>query len=215
MALIHISRYFTTGQSETYFSRYLSNGNLDLSYANNGIRDVGYFEFAPYKIIRQANSRLLAYGGSSGIDGPTVTIIRFYENGFMDNSFSGNGVFSQDMVPVGMRLAPDGAILGVSSTPWYSGFEDFAVYRLNNNPLSVEENYKSNVGVFPNPTSDFIMVSCTECSLRNIPYQITDAFGRVVIRGKIAETPIISLEGLTTGIYYLATAETTVKLIKK
>ena len=79
---------------------------------------------------------------------------------------------------------------------WY-GFDDLII---SSNPLSTNDFKLKTLKIYPNPTSDFIMINglTTEAS-----YEIYNTIGQKVKRGVVLENEKIDIQNLTNGIYVL------------
>ncbi|WP_432412360.1 T9SS type A sorting domain-containing protein [Rasiella sp. SM2506] len=167
------------------------------------------------RVIIQENQRFLVMYQPIGMvgTGGRVGISRYFSNGFEDSSFSFDRAAFPILTNANFLIDSDGKVV-VSGGG--RAFEDFFMYRLNNNPLGIEENTQNIFTVFPNPANDFITISCTECYLTNKPYQITDTSGKVIQQANFSvENPTVSMEGFANGLYYLTIENTTVKLVKQ
>jgi surface protein len=72
--------------------------------------------------------------------------------------------------------------------------------------LGTESIDKSSVSLYPNPTSNVLNIK-TNANIANQPYAITDALGKIVLKGKLNEgNNTINVEQLSKGIYYLKVA---------
>jgi hypothetical protein len=68
--------------------------------------------------------------------------------------------------------------------------------------LSVDENIKSNLKVYPNPTSNVLNISVVNI-LNNQPYKIVDTLGKTILQGNLNEgVNAINVAQLSKGIYY-------------
>jgi surface protein len=66
---------------------------------------------------------------------------------------------------------------------------------------------KSSVSLYPNPTLNILNIKAND-NLANQPYIITDALGKVILKGKLNEGDTgINVEHLSKGIYYLKVAD--------
>ncbi len=169
------------------------------------------------RVIIQENQRILAVFQPVGmvfLGGP-IDVKRYFSDGFVDPSLSYNREDFQDLYESNFIIDTDGKIVVVGSKSENFG-SDLLAFRLNNNVLGVQENTRNNFTVSPNPTSDFITISCSECSLTNKTYQITDATGKIIQTDIFSmENPTVSIEGFAAGLYYLTIEHTTVTLVKQ
>jgi hypothetical protein len=72
--------------------------------------------------------------------------------------------------------------------------------------LGTEEFDKSSLNLYPNPTSSVLNIKA-DATISNQPYTITDALGKIVLKGKLNEgETTINVEHLSKGIYYIKLA---------
>ena len=77
---------------------------------------------------------------------------------------------------------------------------------LNCADLGTEAFNKMSLSLYPNPASSFLNIKA-HTNLVNHPYSITDALGKIVLKGKLNEGDTgINVEHLSTGIYYIKVA---------
>lgn len=79
--------------------------------------------------------------------------------------------------------------------------QSIELYALNVNSLN-PMNVKANL--FPNPTSDFVMLSIKNTNITGLSYEIFDVNGRNLLSKKISQSDSpISLQNFASGIYIL------------
>ena len=63
--------------------------------------------------------------------------------------------------------------------------------------------------IYPNPVKDSLTIDCGNINnIANQPYNITDALGKVILKGKLNEGDnSINVEQLSKGIYYLKVSD--------
>jgi surface protein len=72
--------------------------------------------------------------------------------------------------------------------------------------LGTEAFDKSSITLYPNPTSSILNIK-VDANLTNQPYKISDALGKIVLKGKLNEgDTTINVEPLSKGIYYIKVA---------
>ena len=72
--------------------------------------------------------------------------------------------------------------------------------------LNTEDFSKNSVSLYPNPTLNILNIKAND-NLANQPYAITDALGKIVLKGKLNEGDTgIKVEHLSKGIYYIKIA---------
>jgi len=84
------------------------------------------------------------------------------------------------------------------------------------NITGITANEKSKIRIFPNPTSDFIIVESDNDILL---YTLTDELGKVLTKSEISHSKKINFKELSAGVYFLTTIDqnnktTTFKIIK-
>ena len=216
LALMHRRGDVNPSDAETFFVRFLENGEIDSSFANNGIRHTSFPYFIPKKIIVQENNRLLVAGGFFTIEAALVDIKRFYSDGHTDTSFTGGTVDTYEIDFSDAVLQADGKIVAVGTTPFYTKAIDFAVFRFNNDVLAIVEQMRQQITISPNPSSTIFNLSCSQCDLTNQKYIVTDILGKTVLDGSFrASEYSIDLSTYQNGLYFLRIGSTTIKLLKK
>lgn len=194
--------------------RFLENGNLDPSFGDNGVFTHEGFGTQLFFIETDSSNRIFAFGTEYGPVFNTVYMTRFKSDGSIDESFGDSSSISENFNGTGFLTLGDSKFIAYGHTN--TAFENFVVTRYNNSVLGLKENNRTSFTIFPNPTNDFVTISCAECFLTNKTYQITDATGKVVKQGALnGENPTVSMEALATGLYYLTIENTTVKLVKQ
>lgn len=203
--------------SESFFIQLLPNGSLDTGFGNKGVREISHNTFSPLKVIRQENDRTLFIGREWSIDGGNYTILRSYTDGFIDPSFANQGRFIEPNLDAGEAIiTEDGGIVGCAFTPIFNGPQNIVLFKLLNSPLGVEEENSKKILIAPNPTNDLISITCTNCDLIGSVFRIFDATGREVQTGIFElDNPLISVESLAAGLYYLSIEATRIKFLKK
>jgi hypothetical protein len=86
-----------------------------------------------------------------------------------------------------------------------SGNDAVQVIRMVNvdSSLSIDENIKSNLKVYPNPTFNVLNIS-GDIFLSNQPYKILDTLGKVILKGNLVQDDnTINVAKLSKGVYYL------------
>lgn len=78
-------------------------------------------------------------------------------------------------------------------------------------PLNVAASGKSDIAVFPNPSSDHIYLTGTEHS----SFKIMNLTGQVVLQGRVNQGNPIMINMLSPGVYILKSDDTTIRFVKK
>lgn len=144
----HSNRDFVDGYRNynIVLARYISNGNLDSSFGNNGTieTDFGFSETA-YAIVLQADGKIVVGGSTEAIvlgnrPFPDFLIVRYMPDGTLDESFGQYGKVITDYsinrndIIRSMALQPDGKIIVAGSTqhlPTSTGELALARYKIN------------------------------------------------------------------------------------
>lgn len=86
--------------------------------------------------------------------------------------------------------------------------------------LNIGQNTDSQIFIFPNPTADYLNLSLNIGNNSKLKYQLYDSAGRLLlIKNNLKSNETISMEGLTSTVYYLNISENnqikkTFKIIK-
>jgi hypothetical protein len=68
----------------------------------------------------------------------------------------------------------------------------------------IEENNKINATIYPNPTTNELVVSIGENDLKNAKYKLKDSFGKLMIEGNITNTKTnLLLESVPSASYFI------------
>jgi uncharacterized delta-60 repeat protein len=213
------SQYLDSQSSTLHniYSRYLSNGDLDTSFGNNGYINPDIDNLWAIKILVQDNQRLLVYGHlitNFEEGGGTLYMARYKLGGSVDSSFDFESSSSL-YYPTDVLIQNDGKIVCLMTTPWYvGGGEDIIMKRYFNDPLSVPEFENQNITIYPNP-SNGIFILKSNSNLNETPYQIIDITGKVISKGKLTQNQAqIDLSTAQSGVYFLKTSKGVFRLLK-
>jgi hypothetical protein len=188
-----------------FITRFNEDGAYDLGFGYNGINSfsLNYFNLPGFTI--QQEGKIVIAGK---ID-PGLAIVRFLNNGFVDQAYGNNGVAIFDSSIVGdgtskhtISLQDDGKILvGTDS------LLSFYIARvLNDVGTGIQSNgaLYPTLQLFPNPASDQLIIEAS--FLRNRIYYSYDFkfHGQIVKQqqlNKIGDKLLIDVEDLSAGIY--------------
>jgi len=120
----------TSGDNEfsSFIARFLSNGDLDVSFAGSGYRnhDIDSLRDAAFEVLVQADGKIVVAGQTQSHFGfpPTsgnIFVVRYNSDGSTDTSFGSDGVITIDRPGaeeslLGMALRSDGSIIVAGST---------------------------------------------------------------------------------------------------
>lgn len=118
-------------------ARYNTNGTLDTTFSGDGIVVTdfgGSGTDSASAVAIQSDGKIVVAGNAGLNNNARVGVARYNANGTLDNTFSGDGLFTMDFVGTaggaaqGLAIQADGKIVVVGS----SG-SDFAIARLNSN----------------------------------------------------------------------------------
>jgi uncharacterized delta-60 repeat protein len=176
----------------SYFSsvRYLTNGDVDITYGNNGI--TSYFLSTDYREVNaihlQSDSKLLAVltKYNQPLESYNFKIMRYNPDNTHDGEFGGSegiemSFYSGYDEAFAIGLQSDSKIIVAGAT--YNGInEDFALVRYTNSvPLHVNR-YESNPAgfiIYPNPVKDVLKLSPIN-GTEILNYTIYNMMGQVV-----------------------------------
>ena len=122
---------------DLHVARYNTNGILDTTFGGDGIVATdfgGSGTDSAFAVAIQSDGKIVVAGNAGLANNARVGVARYNANGTLDNTFSGDGMFTMDFVGSaggaanGLAIQADGRIVIVGS----SG-SDFAIARLNSN----------------------------------------------------------------------------------
>ena len=203
----------------TRITRYTANGSFDGSFgAGQGFIDPDIVNLAAQTLIVQPNQRLLLYGELTDFfeGGGNTFIRRYFNNGSIDSTLNVSTVLNSEYFAEEMILQDDGKIVCMGVSAWYNGPEDFVIERYNNTPLSVTDIESGSLIAFPNPTQNKVTITYNLVENSIAPFQINDVSGKVLMEGNLTgNEATIDLSRLQSGLYFLNSANTTLRLIKE
>lgn len=217
--IVIAGRSVTTGVSFTSV-RYNVNGELDTSYAANGVASqaLGNDYRELNDVLLQADGKLLAV--LSKYNQPSNTydfrLMRFNPDGTPDADFGGAGGINTSFYngydeAFSVALQSDNKLIVAGST--YNGIsEDFALARYTNVILGREdfESSQYRIIAYPNPVKDVIYISGNYTGQE---FSIYDTTGKLLMNGEI--TPIgISMSALQSGMYVVKVGKESVKVVR-
>jgi uncharacterized delta-60 repeat protein/gliding motility-associated-like protein len=143
---IVVAGYTDNGSNDDIvLARFNSNGTPDNAFGTNGvvITQISDFDDFAYDIAIQPDGKIIiagSYNGTSTGFNSTAAVVRYNNDGTLDNSFGTGGIVS---TPVGsghthiygIRLQPDGKMIiaGYTAIDNSFFFEDFLLVRYNSN----------------------------------------------------------------------------------
>ncbi len=181
----------TTGQTSFAVLKYLKNGVLDNTFANNGILNSDMSSGQgdnPMALAIQSDGKLVVVGDSYGINGASkfkeAFIARYTANGSFDTSFAGVGYtkyragsFSNDTL-MGVKIQNDGKIVvvGYSKISTELGQRMILMRYLSNGSLDTTFGNNGVIRACPNYPSS----SCSGLGLQ------LQSDGKIVVAGNIS-----------------------------
>lgn len=135
--LLSDGKFLTVGSSGGDFAvaRYNSDGSLDKTFDVDGkqITNVGGSDDEAWNVTVQADNKLLVVG-YYGRYGENFGAVRYNNDGSLDTSFDGNGVFDDYYGLSGWAtcaaIQPDGKTV-IAGNYWYESGQVFGIIRLN------------------------------------------------------------------------------------
>ena len=175
--------------------KYRTDGTLDASFGNNGVvvQNFGSGDVI-YDMALQNGKFLCAGTSGSGFDDLDFTMIRFNPNGSLDTDFGDNGTLRTDIAggfdeANGIVIQQDGRI--VLAGKGNNGVQNDAVvvrYTDQINDVGLEQLAKSDIQLFPNPSTrgTWVNLNGLQSSLNNV--QLIDLQGRIVDNLQVNQT---------------------------
>ena len=153
-----------------YISKYNNLGLLDSSFGTNGRTIVSVNSFAEYAntITKQSDGKFLL-GGSyfNTLSTTDSLIVRFLQNGQIDNTFGTNGVFQVTVtsgtdIITDMIMTPNNQIVTTGYANYSTNF-DFSTLRINID-ITLDSNIEEKIfcNVYPNPVVDVFHIVSQE-----------------------------------------------------
>jgi PKD repeat protein len=127
----------------------------------------------------------------------------------------GDGNTSADSSPVHTYLS--GGTFHVKLLAGRCGAQDSVTQIINTVVLSLQTqlNERGSLNVYPGPTDDRINLNA-DADLVGADYSVYDSRGKAVLTGKIdSENTVVSVEGLSSGVYFLGVGGNMKRVIKK
>ncbi|WP_161604257.1 Calx-beta domain-containing protein [Roseiconus nitratireducens] len=141
ISVVGTGRDFATNAYEFVAGRYLSDGSPDTTFGGDGTveTDVSSGAEAVRDAALQADGRLVVVGYTGDFNAEDLAVVRYDTDGSLDSSFSGDGIYVDDLSGSGFRdwangvaIQNDGKIV-VAGETIIGGQSDIAVLRLNAN----------------------------------------------------------------------------------
>ena len=216
LMVAYLSESGFPGEVPTFVSRYFDNGDLDLSFGNQGTMEIDMGGLTPHKIIVQPNGKFVLTGNIGGSEAGTFAISRLNPSGSLDTTFGNEGLIVEQFEMSDALMQNDGKLLGFGHTWWFTNELNFIWARYNNDPLSIEDNFLHKTMFYPNPSLGVFNVYSESGILQNLPYQVVDVSGKIMQEGLFTPTHTsVDLREAQSGMYFLNIENSTYKLIKE
>ncbi|MBI2723023.1 MAG: T9SS type A sorting domain-containing protein [Bacteroidetes bacterium] len=193
-------------------ARVNTNGTLDTSFGVNGKITYGITQTisGASSVLIQPDGKIIASGASSVNATFDFCIRRYNSDGSADNTF---GVQGKVMTPVGnstdeimaAALQSDGKLVVAGyATDSLTGVNTALARYYTGIVMSIEENAKELLYIYPNPLSNKITLQLpNDFNYSNSSVEVFDNLGKqVFISREIEQNKVISLEFLPTGLYH-------------
>ncbi len=207
--------------SNIKLNRYNPDGTVDTSFGTDGAVetdvDSGSTDRASRGLLIQSDGKIIVTGEVTTGSTDYFVVLRYLENGVLDNSFSNDG---QVLTSFGVGFSagycaefqPDGKLL-VAGTYGYSSEWDVAVARYATGTLSTPSAEMPSIVMYPNPAQDVVFVS------QDGSVKIFELTGKKVLQANVTAGQPIDVTALSPGTYLMEWAGPTgtkvEKLIKK
>jgi hypothetical protein len=165
------------------------------TFSSTGLDDAFYSLFDP-----NGNQVWVKTLGGSGNDYINQTV-RYQGNLYLTGTFSNNVDFDPN---VGVQ----------NSTS--NGLQDAFIIKLNSSLTGINDiPLLKEISIYPNPTKENITI-VSNSNIIGKTYSITDQLGKLISNGKLtSEDMKISLNGLSTGLYFLKIENQIFKIVKE
>ncbi|SEM14231.1 delta-60 repeat domain-containing protein/Por secretion system C-terminal sorting domain-containing protein [Chryseobacterium taichungense] len=219
-----IGGYFSGNNGDAALYKISSNGTLDMTFGNNGKAIVDLDNSSSDGIIADldidSTGKIYAVGQTSTGGISYFYLLNFNSNGTLNTDFSYDGKVlanfgANSNYGNSVSVQPNGKVLlaGYYNYPYTA-----ALARFNNQPYlsTTEVSEKNTLTIYPNPTTDFFMISKSEIADINQKAEITDEVGRIIKTVFInADHTRVEVSDLNPGVYYVNVNKVTKKLIVK
>ncbi len=195
----------------SYLLRYETDGTLELSTSQSFMEG----EESIYSIQVQDDGKIVAVGYGNSLTGNSdFLILRYDENGDIDNTFGTNGavITTFDIYndfARGVAIESGGKIVVVGNTlnSGSGNSSDFAIARYHSvteapNGLT-DENSHASLTLYPNPVDGLVFLEITEPTY----VEIFNTLGELVYSEQIQSSKQVDLAFLDAGIYFIYDSE--------
>jgi hypothetical protein len=174
-------------------------GNIISTFGTNGSIELN--EVALIDLTTDTDNNLILAGGKHlGNDVFNPYLTKYTSNGVLDTNFNQTGFYEELSNSLGyidnVRLLNNDIIISGVTDDYYKVF--LADYLLTDN-LSVKENTKENISIFPNPVQDVLYIKTSE---KVLDAKIYDEQGRLIKFFSNA-TNSLPVNNLQKGVYFI------------
>lgn len=211
---INYEQYNTDTNARMMCIRLNANGSLDTSYGINGYNFISNDFYTTSNMLLQPDGKLLIVGRSENVATTYSNyILRLNSNGSYDTDFNNTGfnLLPSPLIPgfvegfLGVYWQPDGKILtlGRGYIGQFVAIPYTMLSRFNSGLLGTESFNKSEVRVFPNPSTGLVYLDNTNSSFKSV--QVYNSIGQLISTKTlgVAASASIDLSGYSKGVYLL------------
>ncbi len=203
----HFSQY--NGTVIPLIARINTDGTLDTDFFPGEGNRIG-----PSTLVIQPDSKILAGGFLTTIEGEEKYLQRFLPDGAIDETFDTGAGFDNPVNIVSLQA--DGKILAGG---WFQNFDNTPinrVLRLENQVLSIPEQ-QIKMTIYPNPVSEKLCVDFASLDTEKPTLTIFDISGKLIYQNIANFTDQISVNvsSLTNGVYFLKITSADYSTVKK
>lgn len=153
--------------SKTALCKITSNGTIDTLFGNMGISTIDVLSGRDwaYGIVIQPDGKLVTVGSATAFERSiyAISVVRFFENGAVDNSFGTSGIILQNYglnkSSYGSKIETDNVsgnivIAGLTSGTW-NGSDDIVIGTISNNGQVLFNTYDYTINTLPMHAQDY------------------------------------------------------------
>lgn len=215
--LIVSNIYNPTTNSSFKLLRFKSNGSIDSAFGINGtvMTLFNVIGVSVDDILEQKDGKIVVSGSFSGFSSAEpfkFGVVRYLENGDLDNTFGSGGKSMLSLTYSGERyiklgIQKDGKLINCGYHTDPTNKYNFVVARLNNTIVGVKNVAKNTpLSIFPNPTTNVLNIDFKEPITDAVKLTITDISGRIVYQQNYDKILInndlqINISDLAAGFY--------------
>ncbi len=179
---------FISDDQDDYFAiyRFLSDGNLDKSFGENGFTVTDLEQNAAINAVTiQSDGKIIA-GGFQG--NSNFAMVRYLENGEPDISFGtdSTGIVITNLPEsaiTSLKMSEEGKIIASGKAKNFGGNKDFVLARYHsglNVGIETKDNVEINFSINPNPVADQAILSFSLKEAVRVRAEVINTFGSIV-----------------------------------